>query len=72
MPHLSGKNNHGEGVQVCSQNTGNRIRSAGTGGHTKEGRNIVDSGIAFGRHSTGLLMMLVEGLNSLIVPKRII
>ena len=72
MPHLSGEDNHGKGVQICSQNAGNRIRSTGAGGHTKEGRNIVNSGIAFGRHSTGLLMMLVEGLNSLIVSKRII
>ena len=69
---LSRNHKHRDGVKPRADHTGQRIRAAGSRGHTDHSGLIVDARVALRRNRTSLLVMIVGNRESLFMSQRIV
>lgn len=72
IAHLAGDNEHGDGVQPAAYYTGQRIGTAGAGGHTDRRNFIFQTGVGLSRNGTGLLMVVVGHMQPGVMAQRIV
>ena len=71
-PNLTRKHKHRDGVQPCADHAGQRIRAAGSRGHTDHGGLIVDARVTLRRNRTGLLVMVIRDCEAVFMAEGIV
>ena len=72
VPHLSADDKHRNGIQPSPDHPGQRVRSAGAGGHAHRGNFVLQPCISLRRNGTSLFMMVVGHPQPLMMPQRVI
>ena len=72
VAHLTGENQHGNGIQPPSQYACNRIGAAGTCGNAQSGNLIVNPCVGLCRYSAGLLMVIIDAAKPFLMAQGIV
>ena len=72
IPDLARDHKHRNRIHVTAGHACHSVNSPWPGGNADSGNLIINSGITLRRHGTGLFMVIIHAVKSLLMPQSII